>query len=184
MTSSNRILVFLFRAWGCLKRSMSDGLNCLVASFTSWWNVFQGLVMFYVFVSLSFLKMLNVFQLVCLNVTIFFVDCCVLFLGQHRRILCVCARGSRRECWTTKMNKISNVTKISVAILSISHRSKHIFVETSHHQDVWPLCDERWTPLAGLRGLSFSIKNGVDLGACSKEVLISACSTWSVQREY
>ena len=32
MTSSNRILIFLFRAWGCLKRSMSDGLNCLVAS--------------------------------------------------------------------------------------------------------------------------------------------------------
>lgn len=114
--------------------------------------------------------MLNVFE--CHQIGVVWRLCP--FVGQQRRILCVCARGSRRECWTTKM------TKISVAILSTSHRFKQIFVEASHHQEVLPLCDEPWTPLAGLRGLSFSIENGVDLRACSKEVLISACSTWSI----
>ena len=82
------------------------------------------------------------------------------------------------------MNKISNVTKISVAILSISHRFHPIFVEASHHQDVWPLCDEPWTPLAGLRGLSFSINNGVhwswslQQGGSHFCMLDMICTTW------
>ena len=149
---------------------MSDGLNCLVASLpVDETNAFQGLVMFHVFVSLSFLEMLNVFECIlmspnwgCLEVVSF--------------------------CWATKANSLRLCQGVQKRMLNNQNdhnvRCKQIFVEASHHQDVRPLCDEPWTPLAGLRGLSFSINNGVDLGACSKEVLISACSTLSVQHEY
>ena len=151
--------------------------------FTSWWNVFQGLVMFHVFVLLSFLKMLHVFE--CILMSPFLVkDCCVLFFGQQRRILCVWPGIPEENVEQPKWTRYPMSPRYPLPFCPFHIVSSRFFVGTSHHQDVWPLCDEPWTPLAGLRGLSFSIKNGVDLGACSKEVLISARSTWSIQHEY